>query len=370
MTPFLYLTLSLLAQPAEPLRFQESREIVAQLPAGVAARLPMGRLTQEQGEAVLIVALIAEDTKNPGPAMIGKYERKENELIFTPRFPLDAGQTYRASLKLPFPPGKGAPREKTVTLDYQMPKAAAKAPPKIVKIYPSADVLPANQLRFYIYFDRPMRGGKGLFKQIALVDDKGKEIHDPWLLDEIWDEANNCLILYIHPGRIKWGVELRELLGPVLFEKRAYSLVVRGELSDTDGNKIGKDLVKKFRTTAEDRNRIELRQWSLLPPCAGSGERLIVTIPKSIDYRSLQRFITVTDAKGKRVEGEFEIGKHEKEWTYIAKNGWPEGQYHLEINGDLEDVAGNTPLRPFDLDLKAKKLPPQSLKLKFKCQGD
>ena len=54
--------------------------------------------------------------------------------------------------------------------------------PKVVKIYPTADVLPANHLKFYIYFDRPMRGGKELFEQIVLVDDKGKEIDDAWLI--------------------------------------------------------------------------------------------------------------------------------------------------------------------------------------------
>lgn len=366
MTAFFCLSMLLCAQPRDAVlsfrvNAEKGREIVAQLPADVAAKLPMGRLAPEQGEAVLSVALLAEDTKKPGPAMIGTYDRKGNELIFTPRFPLDAGQTYRATLQ-----NAG----KAVTLDYQPPMPAAKAPPKVVKIYPTADVLPANHLRFYIYFDRPMRGGKDLFKQIALIDDKGKEIHDPWLLDEIWDEQTNCLILYIHPGRIKWGVFLRELLGPVLVEKREYSLVVRGAWTDTEGNKIGKDYVKKFRTTAEDRSRIELSEWKLLPPRAGSGERLYVNFPKSIDYRSLQRFISITDAKGKRLEGEFEIGKHEKEWTYIAKNGWPEGQYYLEVNGELEDTAGNSPLRPFDLDLKAKKLPAQKLKLAFQPFAD
>jgi hypothetical protein len=359
MNALLCFTVAILGQSAELLRFRaadQGREIVAQLPAEVAARLPMGRLTSEQGEAILTVALLAENTNTPGPAMIGKYERKGAELIFTPRFSLDAGQTYRATLQ---------DAGKTVTLDYRMPTPPAKTPPKVVKIYPSADVLPANQLRFYIFFDRPMRGGKGLFKQIALVDDKGKEIHDPWLLDEIWDQENNCLILYIHPGRIKWGVFLRELLGPVLFEKREYSLVVRGEFTDTDGNKIGKDFVKKFRTTAEDRIRIELSEWKLSPARRGTTERLIVTLPKSIDYRSLQRFLSVTDAKGLPVDGSIEIGQDEKTWTFTPKANWREGAYYLEVNGDLEDVAGNTPLRPFDLDLKAKKLPPQKLCLAF-----
>jgi hypothetical protein len=364
MTAFLCLSTLLFAQLRDPVlsfrvNAEQGREIVAKLPGDLAAKLPKGRLTQEQGQKVLTLALVDDDTKKAGPAMLGKYERNDNELIFTPRFPFGAGQTYRAEFHLP---------GQLIAFDYKIPAGAAKAPPKVVKIYPSADVLPANHLRFYIFFDRPMRGGKDLFKQIALVDDKGKEIADPWLLDEIWDEDNNCLILFIHPGRIKWGVELRQLLGPVLFEKRAYSLVIRGELTDIDGNKIGKDFVKKFRTTPEDRVRIELSQWKLDPAFAGTSERLIVTLPKSIDHRSLQRFLSVTDAKGKRVAGEIEIGTHEKSWAFLPKASWREGAYYLDVNGELEDIAGNTPLRPFDLDLKAPKLAPQKLRLEFQAR--
>lgn len=363
MNAFVCLTAFLIAQGQDaPLRFAATptgQQVIATMPADAAGKLPKGRLTQEQGEAILSVALVDADSKKPGPAMIGRYERNGNELTFTPRFPLDAGQTYRATLQT---------GGKAVTLDFQAPKAAAKAPPRVVKIYPTADVLPANHLRFYVYFDRPMRGGKEIFKQIALVDEKGKEIDDPWLNDEIWDDKTNCLILYIHPGRIKWGVLLRELLGPVLFEKRQYSLVLRGELSDTDGNKIGADVVKKFRTTAEDRTRIELSEWNLLPARAGTNERLLVSFPKSIDERSLQRFLNVTDAKGRRIDGEFEVGMHEKGWAFQPKQNWQRGDYYLEVNGELEDVAGNTPLRPFDLDLKAKMPPPQNLKLRFECR--
>ncbi len=364
-TTILCLTLSSFAQFRDPvLSFRvnadNDREVVAKLPGDI--KLPMGRLTQEQGQKVLTLALVDDDTKKPGPAMLGKYERTDIVLTFTPRFPFEAGQTYRADLQLP---------AQLITLDYKIPAAAAKAPPKVVKIYPTADVLPANHLKFYIYFDRPMRGGKEIFNQIVLVDDKGQVIDESWLDDEIWDEENNCLILFIHPGRIKWGVELRELMGPVLYEKRNYSLIVRGAWTDLDGNKIGKDYVKKFRTTPEDRVRIDLSKWDLLPARAGSGERLIVTLPKSIDYRSLQRFLSVTDTNGKRMEGTIEIGKDEKKWAFLPKNSsWPVGTYHLEVNGDLEDVAGNTPLRPFDLDLKAPKLPPQRLRIPFKCVGD
>jgi hypothetical protein len=361
MTTLLCLTVALLGQTPEPaLRFRalpdQGRAVVARLPAEIAGKVPLGRLSPEQGESLLTVSLLGDDKKTPGPAMLGKYERQKNELTFTPRFRLDAGQTYRASLKLD---------GKLFTLEYQMPMPPPKSPPTVVKIYPTTDVLPANHLRFYIYFDRPMRGGKEIFKHIVLIDDKGNEVNEPWLIDEIWDEENNCLILYIHPGRIKWGVELREQLGPVLYEKRQYSLVIRREWADVDGNKMSQDVVKKFRTTPEDRVRIDVSQWKLDAVKAGTREPLTLTLPKPVDHRSLQRFLSLTDDKGQEVDGKIAIDSQEKAWHFTPKAAWQNRGYRLAIQGELEDVAGNTPLQPFDVDLKAPRLPPQKLLFEF-----
>jgi hypothetical protein len=342
-----------------PLRFEataEGRKVVARLPAEVAGKLPAGPLTQQQGETILTLALLLEDTKTPGPSMFGKYSRTGNELTFTPRFPLRAGAMYRASLKAP-----GG----TTSLDYRMPMPAAKAPPRVVKIYPTADVLPANHLRFYIYFDRPMRGGKELFQHLAILDEKGKEIDEPWLVDEIWDEENYCLILYIHPGRIKWGVELRELMGPVLYEKRAYALAVRGDWTDLEGNKIGKDTIKRFRTTPEDRARIDLGDWKLTAPTAGTHDPVVLRLSKSIDYRSLQTSLTVMNARNQIIAGTIAVGRDEKSWSFVPNQLWPAGPYCLRVSPDLEDVAGNTPLRPFDLNLLTLRPPAQKLQFEF-----
>jgi len=355
-------SLLLFAQGTDaPLRFEvtpDGRRVIANLPAEVAGKLPAGRLSQEQGEAVLTLSLLT-DGKTPGPSMFGKYEREGNALTYSPRFPLTAGAVYRASLKV-----KGS----EATLDHRVPMLAAKAPPKIIKIYPTADVLPANHLRFYIYFDRPMRGGKELFKHLVILDEKGNEVDEPWLVDEIWDEVNNCLILYIHPGRIKWGVELRELMGPVLYEKRNYSLVVRGAWTDLEGNKIGKDTVKKFSTTAEDRVRIELSDWKLTAPKAGTNDPLALTLPKSVDYRSLQTGLTVTNAKNEIIPGTVAVGKGEKSWLFRPTQPWQAGSFGVNVSPDLEDVAGNTPLRPFDMDLATPKQAEQKLRIDFQSR--
>lgn len=363
MTSYLCVTALLLAQTGEaPLRFQitkDATQVIATLPADQAAKLPLGRLMQADGEAILGVSLVDDDSKKAGPPMLGKYERAARELAFTPRFPLEAGQTYRATLQA---------GGKTLTLDYRVAELKNQTPPKVVKIYPTSDILPANHLKFYIYFDRPMRGGKELFKLIQLVDDKGNVVHEPWLLDEIWDHENNCLIIYIHPGRIKWGVYLRELLGPVLFEKREYSLVLRGEMSDLAGNKIGKDYVKKFRTTPEDRVRIDLSEWKLAAPAIKSRDAVTLAFPKSIDHRSLNRFLSVSDDKGNRVDGSMSYGKTEKTWSFTPTQPWQASNYRVDVDVQLEDVAGNTPGNPFDVDLKAPKQAPQKLHFEFRGQ--
>lgn len=330
--------------------------VSAALPADVAAKLPAGKLTQEQGEAHLRLTLVTGDKE--GAAILGNYERRGQELVFVPRFPLAPEKQYRARLLL----ADG----KALTAEYRVPAPAAGPPAHVAKVYPTGDVLPANHLRFVIYFSRPMRGTRDIFKQIRLVDDKGQTLDDTWLTDELWSEDGKMLILYIHPGRIKWGVILRLLLGPVLYPDRDYTLVIPADMLDADGRRLGKDYVKKFRTIAEDRARIELKEWKLTSPTAGSNDALVVKFPKAIDHLSLEKYLTITDAKGQGIVGKITIGEREKSWRFTPAQPWRGEEYKLRIDGRLEDTSGNTPLRAFDVDQDAAAPAPQPLERRFR----
>jgi hypothetical protein len=335
----------LLAQTPADVRFQKAdgtTEVVAALPAAPQAKLPTGKLTQEQGEEWLRVCRVDPKSGKAGPPMLGSYQRRDMDLVFRPRFPLEPGQLYRAQL---------GPDKQATTADYRVPSAAPSEPARVVNVYPTGDVLPANHLKFYIYFSQPMRGGKELFNEFAILDADGKEVYDPWLHDEIWDEKAGCLILYIHPGRIKWGVLLRELLGPVLLPDRRYSFRIRGALLDAEGRPMGKDYTKKFRTSAEDHTRVKVEDWKLVAPQAETREPLVVAFPRRLDHKSLERFLTITNAAGKRVDGAIEIGKEEKSWTFRPAQPWTEPEYRLNVDPDLEDVAGNNLRRPFDTEV-------------------
>jgi hypothetical protein len=210
-----------------------------------------------------------------------------------------------------------------------------------------------------------MRGGKDIFKQIEILDADRNPIPDAWLMDEQWDETGTIVVIYIHPGRIKWGLVLREVLGPVLHPKRDYTFVIRGTLTDSAGQQIGKDVRKKFRAIGEDRVRIDLSQWKVEPPVLGSNEAVSVTFPKAMDHRSLESFLSVVDEKGEKVAGRIEIRPEERGWAFLPAKKLSDQKYRIVVDPKFEDVAANTPLRPFDLDLDAPQPPPQSLELPF-----
>lgn len=357
----LLLFLALLPATAEELRIDttgKAVKVVGRLPAEAIARLPTGVIGQDDGEKWLRFSLL--DGKREGPPMVGTYERRDDRLTFVPRYGLQAGQAYRAHLG---PIGKPL-----ASTEYRVPNRAASPLAFVEKVYPSAEVLPANHLRFYLHFSAPMRGGKDIFNHIRILDAQGNEVHDPWLRDELWDENSKMLILYIHPGRIKWGVLLRMLFGPVLEPDQEYTLVIPPELLDIHGQKLGKEFRKKFRTTAEDRVRIVVEDWKFTSPPAGTRDAVVIAFPKIMDHSSLNRFLSIRNDKGETVAGKIDIGRDERSWSFRPTQPWQAGCYALTVSEELEDTAGNTPFRPFDMDRNSPRVVNPRLKLDFQVR--
>src|SRR5207247_1471885 len=94
-------------------------------------------------EARLWLALIDPSTQVAGPPVLGDQQRQGNDVTFIPRYPLSPGQRYRATLEVP-----GEPPRST---DYRVPDRPAHESATVEAIYPSADRLPANLLKFYIH---------------------------------------------------------------------------------------------------------------------------------------------------------------------------------------------------------------------------
>ena len=89
------------------------------------------------------------------PPLVGELARKDANLVFTPRYPFQPGLKYRARFDAV---ALGAADPPIVT-EFMIPAPSQEPVTRVAAIYPSADQLPENLLKFYIHFSAPMSGG-------------------------------------------------------------------------------------------------------------------------------------------------------------------------------------------------------------------
>lgn len=307
-----------------------------------------------QGEAwtgLFAVYVVPAPGKPRGPALLGSYRVSDGVLRFEPRFALVPGVRYRAFFKADRLPGRPAPSEETIERELSLPKPAAKAA-RVTQVYPTTDRLPENQLKFYVHFSAPMARG-GVYRHIKLFEENGKEVELPFLeLDEeLWDGANQRLTLFCDPGRIKRGLKPREEVGPVLVEGMRYTLVVGTGLEDANGNPLQTPFRKRFRALAPDDSQPDPNRWKVQAPAAGTPDPLTLTFPKPLDRALLDRLLWIADSSGKKVPGNVTVAGDETIWRFTPAAVWPAGRYQLIVDTRLEDLAGNSIARPFEVDV-------------------
>ena len=275
------------------------------------------------------------------PAMLGRIETRENGLAFHPRFPLVAGLPYRVRVN---------DTEVTITV----PKKTAAPTTHVAHVYPSADELPANQLKFYLDFSAPMSTGDA-YRHIQLLGEDGQEVPRAFLqtAHELWDARRQRFTLILDPGRIKRGLRANVESGAPVQEGRRYRLAIDTGWLDGDGNPLRAPFEKEFRISAPDRTRPDARAWRLNAPAAGTAEPLRVTFDDALDRALLEEMLIVRDARGADIRGTIEIAAGEREWTFQPRQPWAEGAYAVHVDTRLEDRAGNNRRRLFVEDVQA-----------------
>jgi hypothetical protein len=299
---------------------------------------------------VFAVYVVPAPGKQVGPALLGDYRLESDLLRFAPRYPLAAGVRYRAVLKLARLPGRAAANEPLV-VEFSLPKLKTEAA-RVTHVYPTTDRLPENQLKFYLHFSTPMARGH-VYDHIKLLDEHGKPIELPFLEleEELWDGRQQRLTLFCDPGRIKRGLKPREEVGPVLEEGKRYTLVVDAGLEDASGNPLKEPFRKSFRALAPDDTQPDPKTWKLQSPGAGTHEPLTITFPKPLDQALLERLLWVTDARGQKLPGTVTVAGQETIWQFKPAVTWNTGNYQLVADTRLEDLAGNSIARPFEVDV-------------------
>lgn len=251
-----------------------------------------------------------------------------------------------------FDPSLLSPAEAPVETEISIPAPTARTIARVAEIYPTSDELPENLLKFYIHFSAPMSRGES-YQHIHLVDDKGEIVASPFLEleEELWNPQMTRFTLLFDPGRIKHGLVSQMQVGPALAAGRTYKLVVDAAWRDADGRPLVQSTTRTFRTSPAERRGPDPARWRVTAPKAASKTPLVVEFDKALDHAMLQRVLSVRDAGGRPVPGTVDISAHERRWSFSPQSSWHPGRYNLSVETILEDQAGNSIARPFEVDL-------------------
>lgn len=308
------------------------------------------------GAEMLTLVRVPEDSQGPALPVLGEHSFCSPTLRFTPSFPLLAGERYEGrftSAPLAAIAGKATVEQRVQinTSTANAKNAEPAVPPSVVSITPTTDLLPSNHLKFYITFSEPMRQG-GIFQFFRLLNlSTGKEDQGSFRETELWSADGKRLTLWFHPGRQKEGVNLNVEEGPILVESNRYELIISREWKSQSGVPFVADIKKQFQAVPVDRAQPDIASWKIALKGADPQRRLVVSLGEPLDAALLRSELHVENAAGQRIPGEITLEDEERTWSFLPKSPWSPGTYRLVIGTVLEDLAGNSIARPFEVDL-------------------
>jgi hypothetical protein len=316
-------------------------------------------LSPDQWRALFAVYVVPSESPETAslPPLLGSYHSDGVGIRFQPRFPLEPGLVYRAR----FDPGKllnasaDVLKLPVVSASFSLPKAPVVPTTRVAAVYPSGDTLPENLLKFYLHFSAPMSRGMA-YEHIHLRDGAGKDVTFPFvdIAEELWDPSGQRLTVLFDPGRIKSGLRPREELGPILHPGVTYTLTIDRGWLDAAGRPLVTDHRKTFRAGPTDSHSPDPASWKVGVPGPGTREPLLLTFPEPLDHAMLRRVLGVIDPDKRPVPGDVAVEAGETRWRFTPESPWRAGRYQIVIDKDLEDLAGNSIGRPFEVDVFEK----------------
>ena len=300
------------------------------------------------------------DAEGDLPPLSGETQRIADGLVFRPRYPFRPGVRYRAVVQ---PSDGGEPKIVPFSIEQK-----ARPATRLLAVYPSSQTLPENQLRFYLQFSAPMSRGEA-YRRIRLLGENGQQVELPFLEleQELWDPAGRWLTLLFDPGRVKRGLVPNMEEGEPIREGRSYRMVVDQEWPDAQGLPLAEAGEKRFVAGPPDHRTPKPDQWRLLVPTAGTRDPLIAEFGEPLDRRLAERLISAMTTRRRFVNGRVTVDRNETRWLLAPAQAWKAGDYMLQVEGVLEDLAGNSVGRPFEtVPGKEQAPPPEVVYRKFR----
>lgn len=135
------------------------------------------------------------------------------------------------------------------------------------------------------------------------------------------------------------------------------------------GQRIKAGFRKSFRVVAPDDISPAPKTWKIEPPRANTREPLEIRFPEPLDHALADRLISVHDAASRIVPGHSTLAEAETVWRLTPASPWSAGDYRLVVDSALEDVAGNSVARPFEVDVTtpiSQRVSTKTVELSFK----
>lgn len=232
-------------------------------------------------------------------------------------------------------------------------------------VYPTAEVLPENLLRFYIYFSEPMVR-EGIWDSVLLLDEHGEVVPGAFIENkfDLWSPNDMRLTVLFDPGRVKMGLVAHNTLGRALESGKTYTLLIRDSAETRAECALSAPFEKQFTVSEADFEAPDLAQWAIHAPISGTQEPLRITLNGPADHLSLAYRIRVTDDAGEKIRGSLRLADDERDWIFTPRQSWGQGPYQIEVNTSLEDLAGNRLTGLFDrpLDTAGYSIPDDDVK--------
>jgi hypothetical protein len=272
--------------------------------------------------------------------VLGDFKMENKLILFESLVPLTRGLQYRVVAN------------NSIIAEIEVPLSDTAAP-ELLAIYPTADTLPENLLKIYLKFSQPMEEGSSL-RRIGLIKNDRDTMKGTFLdlQPELWNNDGTVLTLWLDPGRVKRDLIPNKELGAPLRTGEKYALYVSKSWRSKNGTALKDGLTKKFITVMRDDESPSPDKWKLKIPIAGTKDPLEIDLIEALDYSLLNDAILLKDANNNVVKGEIQLRRNERSWKFLPSELWKAGDYSLNIETRLEDVAGNNINRPFDRDLK------------------
>ena len=294
-------------------------------------------LVQMSNPRKLMKDLTINVENNQNIPVIGEWSTLNDELKFEPLVPFTPGITYELY--------SGA--QPLSTFVIVIPE---QEPPRVVGVYPSTDTVPENLLKMYVQFSGSMKEGEAL-ANISILNAVSGDTLEGTFLDlqpELWNEDNTMLTLWLDPGRIKRGLIPNRELGIPLIEGTEYQMIISNNWRGANGRQIRRTYIKELITGSRDSHSPDPEDWTIHIPVAGSDNALEIEFGSPLDAVLAIEALTIFDVENKIVAGSETLRNKEAIYSFKPDEAWRTGNYYIQVQTRLEDLAGNNINRLFD----------------------